>query len=324
MAGILRVDEIQTGAGQSVVQFDAAGIMTPTAGIQLPYYTNSNKPANPNVGLLIFNTQLKTVEMWNGVSWTIVFSAAIGKSPEVPAETASQILESDPGATNGFYWIKPAGYTGTPEQVYVDFGGGESGITDAGPWIRLRYDQDYYSRSNAWRGQGGLSDPAAESTTAFSGEFDYEQSYGWIDSLLDSSTEVRQRFESWGYGSVGWTYGSGYMQARGFNGVNYTRWNGSQDIAGKDYTRPTGMSHSVQSINGPYDSPTARNTDPTDNNDSVWRVGVFWFKNTSSTKILPIKGIYNADVDGGSEQRYFPFRNGERDPGINSDIWVKQ
>ena len=323
MAGILRLDELQNGAGQSVVQLNADGTMTPSVGIQLPYYGNNDKPANPQVGLLIFNTALQTVEMWNGATWAIVFSSGIGKSAAVPATDAAQILASDPSAANGLYWLKPSTYTGVPVEVYIDFDGSVSGINDSGPWIRLRYSQDYYSRGDAWRGKSGLSDPANESTTAFSGEFTWEQPEGFIDSLLDGSTEVRCRFESWGYGSVGWTYGSGYMQARGFNGTNYTRWNGSQDICGKDYTRPSGMSHSVTSINGPFDNPTSRNTDPTDNNDSTWRVGVFYFRNTNaSNKILPIRGIYNADVDGGSEQRYFPFRTPEAGQGA-SDIWVK-
>ena len=326
MAGILRVDEIQNGSGQSVAQFDANGIMTPTAGIQLPYYTNATKPSNPNVGLLIFNTDLKTVEMWNGSSWTIVFNSAIGKSPEVPAETAAQILEQDPGAENGLYWIKPNGYTGNPEQVYVDFGGGASGITDAGPWIRVRYERSYYSRANAWRGQSGLSNPAAQSTTAYSGDFGYEQAYAWIDTVLDTAQEIRQRFESWGAGSVGWTYGSGYMESKGFDLTDYTRWGTGTNIVGKSYPRVAGMSHSVTSINGPYNNPTARGTDDTDQNDSAtWRNTIFYFKNDNpASKVLPIGGIWNADVDGGSEQRYFPFRDPERDPGIESDIWIKQ
>ena len=86
------------------------------------------------------------------------------------------------------------------------------------------------------------------------------------------------------------------------------------------------MSHSVTSINGPFDNPTANGTDPTDLNDAVWRVGVFYFRYTgdpATRKPLPIRGMYNADVDGATEQRYFPFRNGESSPGVNSDIWIK-
>lgn len=328
MAGILRVDEIQNGSGQSVAQFDANGIMTPTAGIQLPYYTTATKPSSPNVGLLIFNTDLKTVEMWNGTSWTIVFNSAIGKSPEVPAETAAQILQTDPGAENGLYWIKPAGYTGAPQQVYVDFGGGVSGITDVGPWIRVRYETDYYSRADAWRGQTGLTNPGAESTTAYSGDFAWEQAYAWIDSVLDTATEIRQRFESWGYGSVGWTYqgNNAYNEARGFDNKNYTRWGEAlTHVGASGVPRISGMSHSVTSISGPFDNPTAGGTDPTDQNDNVWRVGVFYFKydQTAGRKPLPIRGMYNADVDGSTEQRYFPFRDGEAESGVNSDTWIK-
>ena len=144
---------------------------------------------------------------------------------------------------------------------------------------------------------------------------------------MNNSSEVRQYFESWGYGSVGWTYGSGYMESKGLDGVNYTRWNGSRNIVGKDYTRVPGMSHNTSSINGPYNNPTSRNTDDTDRNDSNWRNTKFFFKYVrpggSSAFPLPIKGIWNADVDGGSEQRYFPFRDPERDTSMESNIWIK-
>ncbi len=118
-------------------------------------------------------------------------------------------------------------------------------------------------------------------------------------------------FESWGRGSAGWTYGSGYMESKGFDGVDYTRWNGSWNIVGKDFTRVPGMSHSIGSINGPYDNPTTRGTDETDTNDQVWRYGRFYFRYTggSTNAPLPIKGIYNADVDNSDESRYFPFRD---------------
>ena len=186
-------------------------------------------------------------------------------------------------------------------------------------------------RDSAWRGQGGLSNPANQSSTAYSGNFSFEQSDAWIAALLQQGnfTEIRQIFESWGYGSVGWTYGSGYMESRGFDDVNYTRWGTNSNIVGKDYTRVSGMSHSTSSINGSFSNPTGRNTDQTDRNDSTWRYGRFYFRYVppggSSALPLPIKGIWNADVDGGSEQRYFPFRDsaGGWTGSGDSNIWVK-
>ena len=234
---------------------------------------------------------------------------------------------------SGSYWVKPTGYGGSAEQVYVAVNeSSQSGITSGGVWVRIRYAESYYSRSNAWRGQGGLSNPANQSSTAYSGDFSFEQSNAWISGLLTTGnfTEIRQTFESWGYGSVGWTYGSGYMESRGFDDVNYTRWGTNSNIVGKDYSRVNGMSHrSGGSLNGPFDNPTGRNTDATDNNDSTWRYGRFHFRYVppggSSALPLPIKGIWNADVDGGSEQRYFPFRDaaGGWSGSGDSNIWVK-
>ena len=119
------------------------------------------------------------------------------------------------------------------------------------------------------------------------------------------------------------------MESRGFDDVDYTRWGSNSNIVGKDYTRVSGMSHSTSSINGAFSNPTSRNTDPTDNNDSTWRVGRFYFRYVppagTASLPLPIKGIWNADVDGGSEQRYFPFRDsaGGWTGNGDSNIWVK-
>lgn len=239
-----------------------------------------------------------------------------GHSVNNPAISAAQIREADPTASNGYYWINPLGYTGTPEYVYVDFDGSVSGITDAGPWVRIRYAQDYYSQAAPWSSSG------ISSTTpgAYSGDFAFEQNYNWIDALLARSTETRQRFESWGYGSVGWTYGNGeYMGVKTFNGFSYNGENSSNIVK---LNKPAGISHGVTDFNT-FNNPTASGTDPTDANDSVWRVGVFYFRDTSGNKILPIRGIYNGDVDTAPEQRYFPFRNGTASAGVNSDIWVK-
>ena len=132
--------------------------------------------------------------------------------------------------------------------------------------------------------------------------------------MLGISLEVRQVFESWGYGSVGWTYqgNNAYMEGRGFDGVNYTRWGGNGGThTGVSGGRLSGMSHSITSINGPWNNPTSNQTDQTDRNDSTWRYGRFYFRWTGGTakRPLPIIGVYNADVDGSSEQRYFPFRD---------------
>ena len=313
-----------------------ANIFSSNVSIKIANYSNENSyPSlgSGDAGTIIYDESLKALIYWNGQGWNkISFQGPeSGDSPQTAIRDFQAWASTNP--VSGSYWVKPTGYGGSAEQVYIAVNdSAASGITSGGVWVRIRYAESYYSRSNAWRGQGGLSNPANQSTTAYSGNFSFEQSNAWIAGLLTTGnfTEIRQTFESWGYGSVGWTYGSGYMESRGFDGVDYTRWGTNSNIVGKDYTRVSGMSHrSGGSLNGPFDNPTGRNTDATDNNDSTWRNGRFHFRYVppggSSALPLPIKGIWNADVDGGSEQRYFPFRDaaGGWTGSGDSNIWVK-
>ena len=313
-----------------------ANIFSSNVSIKIANYANENSYPSlgaGDAGVLIYDDSLKALIYWNGQGWNkISFQGPeSGDSPQTAIRDFQAWSQSNP--VSGSYWVKPTGYGGSAEQVYVAVNeSSQSGITSGGVWVRIRYAESYYSRSNALRGQGGLSNPANQSSTAYSGDFSFEQSNAWISGLLTTGnfTEIRQTFESWGYGSVGWTYGSGYMESRGFDDVNYTRWGTNSNIVGKDYSRVNGMSHrSGGSLNGPFDNPTGRNTDATDNNDSTWRYGRFHFRYVppggSSALPLPIKGIWNADVDGGSEQRYFPFRDaaGGWSGSGDSNIWVK-
>ena len=313
-----------------------ANIFSSNVSIKIANYANENSYPSlgaGDAGVLIYDDSLKALIYWNGQGWNkISFQGPeSGDSPQTAIRDFQAWAQSNP--VSGSYWVRPTGYGGSAEQVYVAVNeSSQSGITSGGVWVRIRYAESYYSRSNAWRGQGGLSNPANQSSTAYSGDFSFEQSNAWISGLLTTGnfTEIRQTFESWGYGSVGWTYGSGYMESRGFDDVNYTRWGTNSNIVGKDYSRVNGMSHrSGGSLNGPFDNPTGRNTDATDNNDSTWRYGRFHFRYVpsggSSALPLPIKGIWNADVDGGSEQRYFPFRDaaGGWSGSGDSNIWVK-
>ena len=313
-----------------------ANIFSSNVSIKIANYANENSYPSlgaGDAGTLVYDESLKALIYWNGQGWNkISFQGPeSGDSPQTAIRDFQAWAQTNP--VSGSYWVRPTGYGGSAEQVYVAVNeSSQSGITSGGVWVRIRYAESYYSRSNAWRGQGGLSNPANQSSTAYSGDFSFEQSNAWISGLLSTGnfTEIRQTFESWGYGSVGWTYGSGYMESRGFDDVNYTRWGTNSNIVGKDYSRVNGMSHrSGGSLNGPFDNPTGRNTDDTDRNDSTWRYGRFHFRYVppggSSALPLPIKGIWNADVDGGSEQRYFPFRDaagGWTGTG-DSNIWVK-
>lgn len=269
-----------------------------------------------DAGTIVFDSSLGVVVLWDGSTWSQLKKQGFqdGSSPE--NAITDFVAWYSGGVSAGTYWVKPEGYGGAAEQVEIDVDGSStfSEITDSGVWVVVKYDKSYYSRSSAWSGNTGLTDPSNQSTTAYSGDFSFEQSSGLISSLLSNSIEVRQVFESWGYGSVGWTYqgNNAYLEGKGFDGKNYTRWGGNGGThTGVSGGRLSGMSHNITSINGPWTNPTANGTDATDANDATWRYGRFYFRYTGSNTInpLPITGVYNADVDDPSEQRYFPFRD---------------
>ena len=231
--------------------------------------------------------------------------------------------------TNGWYELLPEGYSGAAQIAYVDYDGSVSGIKDEGPWIQVRYAKNKYSRAHPWSALG-KGDPFRESGTAYSGNFDYAQNENWIDALLNQAVDVRQRFVSWGKRSVGWNYDHNYQAARGFDGVNYTLWGDGTALVGGTATPPTGFSYGTSGFNA-FLNPASLEIDPTNLNDDVWRKSVLYFRNTGGGKILPIRGIWNADLDDPGEGRYFPLIHPDVGDEVDtngvftesSDTWVK-
>jgi len=231
-------------------------------------------------------------------------------SPGLPAESIDAILAARPNAPNGVYHIKPPGYSGPAFGVYCDMDGTASGIGSGG-WYRIDYRQDSYSQSGPWTGTG-LSSVA---NPAYSGNFIFSLNDSEIQSLLDNTTETRTVFESWGFGSVGWTYGNGsHMGARSFDGSEHKNNGNFNDNLILGSSSPSTISYSftdIQTFDG-------SGNDPGDANDGVWRQGIIYVRETGSRGLLPIRGIWNADVDATSERRYFPFTS-----GVGSYTWVK-
>ncbi len=46
------------------------GTLRTDGGVKLPAFSSSNRPSNPELGMLIYNTSLNNVEYWNGSSWS--------------------------------------------------------------------------------------------------------------------------------------------------------------------------------------------------------------------------------------------------------------
>jgi hypothetical protein len=230
------------------------------------------------------------------------------------AAPSAQFLVNSGNTTSGTYWIKPTGYSGSAFQVYCDLNGTASGIGSGG-WMRIEYSTDLYTQAAPWTetANNTLADPP------FSGNFTFVLSDAQINALLSSTTETRQVFESYGYGSVGWTYASAqagdYLGALAWGGTLHRSTaapEGNNLILGA--TRPTSISWSFVNIQTFTDT----GTDPTDINDNVWRQSIIYLRELTTRQYLPIKGVYAADVDSVGEQRYFPLVS-----GVKSYTWVK-
>jgi len=98
--------------------------------LKIPTWTNSTRPTSTVNGLLGFNTETYTLELYFG-AWFTLAQSGLGRSAGSAAVSASAIKTADPTATDGIYWIKPTGYTGAAFQVYCDM------TTNGGGWMHV-------------------------------------------------------------------------------------------------------------------------------------------------------------------------------------------
>jgi len=102
--------------------------------LNLPLWTTSTRPSNPSQGLLGFNTETLTLELWDGTRWgELGETGADGSTAARAATSAVAIKELNANATDGVYWIKPTNWSGDPIQVYCDM------TTDGGGWMMIGY-----------------------------------------------------------------------------------------------------------------------------------------------------------------------------------------
>lgn len=233
-----------------------------------------------------------------------------GSSPEKAAPSALHLLNNNM-RHSGFYWIRPEGY-GTPTQIYCDLDGTVSGIGTGG-WMRVEYDADYATQSSPWSNTGNSTNLSASvnSTSTFT----FVQSDELINRMKNTATQIRQTFERWGQGSVGWTYNNpakSYVGIQTHNGSNF--WTDSPGPA-STYNLPPNTSLSFNGWNA--QGALALGKDPTDNNVGVWDQSIAYFVEDGNT-YLPIKKFYATDVDTANELNYFPLKT-----GYNSYIWIK-
>ena len=233
-----------------------------------------------------------------------------GSSPEKAAPSAVHLLNNNM-RNSGFYWIRPEGY-GAPTQIYCDLDGTVSGIGTGG-WMRVEYAADYATQSNPWGGtQNSASLSASVNRTS---TFTFVQSDELINHMKNTATQIRQTFERWAKGSVGWTYNNtakSYVGIQTHNGSNF--WVDSSGPA-STYNLPPNTSLSFNGWNA--QGALSLGVDPTDNNNTPWDQSIAYFVEDGNT-YLPIKKFYSTDVDATSEVSYFPIKT-----GYNSYIWIK-
>ena len=105
-----------------------------TQGLKLPSFNNSNRPASPNVGQLIFNTSEGKAQIWNGSDWDEVG----GGIPEPADVTRGSYLVSD--GSNGVFWAYPgqtvasAPLTGFRYRSLITHGYLVAGYKGSNPW----------------------------------------------------------------------------------------------------------------------------------------------------------------------------------------------
>jgi hypothetical protein len=301
-----------------------------TGYVRMPNGTTAQRPTSPQEGMLRFNTSTGFEEYYTGTAWrNIVYedqTAQDGLTPETAAPSAQYLATNYPNYNNGSYYIKPTGYSGDPIYVFCDLKGTE----DVGiGFMRVQYADDYYSRSASWRGTGNSS----QQNPPFSQRFYFDLADEEVRALANAASDVRQRFETWGFGSVGWTYDRGHQSHVDINNRwwsdNSTRTTPAPASQQAHISQIAGISWNVNGGYTSFPSPAwARNLDPTDIHDDVWRNGTFFFRDTSGNGYLPIIQISHQDVDGTSEQRYFPLRFGDNGSGgrpspvVPSNIWI--
>lgn len=87
-----------------------------TGSIKFPLGTVADRPSTPTSGIIRFNTDAASLEVYNGIVWSLI-GANDGSSYAQAANNATEIY--DLGIRGkGLFWVKKA--DGTPIQVYCD------------------------------------------------------------------------------------------------------------------------------------------------------------------------------------------------------------
>lgn len=94
------------------------------SALQLPTGTTAQRPGSPDTGYIRYNTDLSTVEIYNTNSeWEALVKSVIGTEQNNPAPNAAAILNDDPYARDGVYYLEHNGGGVYQTFVSMSFGG---------------------------------------------------------------------------------------------------------------------------------------------------------------------------------------------------------
>jgi hypothetical protein len=99
------------------------GRVNVTSSIQMPSYTTTSLPNGLAEGSVVYDNEAKSLKYWNGSSWLKVGQGSNDGSSEAQAAASPQaILQVNPTASNGLYWITVP--TLGARQLYCDMSNG--------------------------------------------------------------------------------------------------------------------------------------------------------------------------------------------------------
>ena len=140
-----------------------AGKFIASTGVEFPSYTDNNKPTNLGTGATIYNSDTEKLETWNGSEWMVIGggSEPDGSSQEKAATSAAAILQVNPSAPDGVYWINLP--TVGPKQIYCALSSNHLG---GGGWMlawkctrgsTFGYNSNYWTSANVYNETSGLN-----------------------------------------------------------------------------------------------------------------------------------------------------------------------
>ena len=140
-----------------------AGKFIASTGVEFPSYTDNNKPTNLGTGATIYNSDTEKLETWNGSEWMVIGggSEPDGTSQEKAATSAAAILQVNPSAPDGVYWINLP--TVGPKQIYCALSSNHLG---GGGWMlawkctrgsTFGYNSNYWTSANVYNETSGLN-----------------------------------------------------------------------------------------------------------------------------------------------------------------------